>query len=79
MKAIPQLRIRDNVALPFVSLYLGKKVPNPSLVGFIHTHPEPLEGYKCTLFSNEDLFLKRLPGIDYVSLAPYENQDVETK
>jgi len=79
MKAIPKLGIRDNVALPLVSLYLGEKVPDSSLVGFIHTHPEPPEGYKYTQFSNEDLFLKNLPGIDYVSLVPYENQDVETK
>ena len=76
MKAIPKLGIRDNVVLPFVSLYLGEKVPNSSLVGFIHTHPAPPEGFTVVKPSNEDLSLLNLYGIDYVTVVPYEDSEI---
>lgn len=68
---------QPNVAKSFTNLYLNEKIPDASRVGFVHSHPEPPEGYTVGSFSNWDLALKILPGIDYVTLVPYENEDAE--
>ena len=75
MKAIPALSIRDNVALQFIWLrYLDKRIPDSSIVGFIHTHPEPPAGMSYLKPSEEDLSLKKL-GVDIVTVVPYETGD----
>ena len=76
-KGIPALGIQPNVVASFLSLYLGERVPDASLVGFIHTHPEPPKGFTVAGYSTMDLFLKNFPGIDFVTLAPYENGNAD--
>ena len=70
--AVPALGIRDNVVGPFISMYLFESVASSRRVGFIHTHPAPPPGYTVAGPSNEDLFLLKLPGIDFVAISPYE-------
>lgn len=79
MKAIPALSIRDNVALQFIWLrYLERKIPDSSIVGFIHTHPEPPKGITYTSFSDEDLSLNEY-GIEYSTIVPYETGEPQTR
>ncbi len=74
--AIPQLGIRANVIGSFLSGYLFESVSESSIVGFVHTHPNPPKGYTSSFASEEDLFLLNLPRIDFVVVVPYENEKI---
>jgi hypothetical protein len=76
MNAIPELGVRDNVALALASLYLGEGLPHTKRVGFVHTHPD-IPGNER--FSDEDRMLKKLPGIDSISVAPYGKDIIKTE
>ena len=75
-KGLPPL-FQPNVVTSLADLYFNEKIPDASLVGFIHSHPEPPKGYTYKGFSSWDLALKNLLGIDYVTLAPYENGNTD--
>ena len=76
-KGIPALGIQPNVIASFLSLYFSEKIPESSLVGFIHSHPEPPKGFTYTGYSDMDLLLKNFPGIDFVTLAAYEKENAD--
>lgn len=76
-KGNPKLGIQPNVAASFLSLYFHEKISDASLVGFVHTHPAPPTGYTYESFSDIDLLLKKLPGIDFVTLVPYEKENAD--
>jgi len=68
---------QPNVAESFANLYINEKITDASRVGFVHSHPEPPDKSSYAIFSDWDLALKILPGIDYVTLAPYEYGNAE--
>ncbi len=73
--------IRANVVIPFLYMYLVQSITErlkrkANIAAFIHTHPEPPQGYTCRNHSAEDLFLLKLPRIKAVYVIPYENKDI---
>ena len=75
-KGLPPI-FQPNVLKSLADLYVNEKIPDASRVGFVHSHPEPPKGLTVENFSNWDLLLKILPGIDYVTLVPYEHGNAE--
>lgn len=75
-KGLPPI-FQPNVVKSLADLYVNEKIPDATRVGFVHSHPEPPKGFTVENFSNWDLFLKILPGIDYVTLVPYEHGNAE--
>ncbi len=75
-KGLPPI-FQPNVVKSLADLYVNEKIPDATRVGFVHSHPEPPKGFTVENFSNWDLLLKILPGIDYVTLVPYEHGNAE--
>ena len=76
MDANPEWGIRDNVVFALLGLYFGEGLYHAKRVGFVHTHPD-LPGNDQ--FSDEDRLVKKAPGIDYISVAPYGKKGVKTE
>jgi hypothetical protein len=74
-------RIRANVVIPFIYMYLFQSVielikRGARIEAFIHSHPQPGPGYTCRNHSPEDLLLLKLPGIKTVYVIPFENTEI---
>jgi hypothetical protein len=78
MNEIPEWGIRDNVATAFLDLYIREWLwlPHAECVGFVHTHPDLPNNDQ---FSDEDRDLLDWPRIDFISVAPYGDDENYTE
>ncbi len=77
-------KLRANVVMAFIFLYLIESlkeflISRSSVEAFIHTHPEPDDGYTNKNFSKEDLFTLKMRRIKAIYLVPFENKEIYEK